>query len=155
MEVRQVIISMVAVLLGAAFCFSQGKPKPVPAAPLAADLQPIRSSPAYSEVLFRKTELTANLESLLADYTEEFPKVKEIRTELDLIKTATDRLLAIKPADAGKLTLALGKLIVRKVELETDLTALRQQYKDDHPEVKKAKRKVEIFENAIKEILGS
>jgi hypothetical protein len=49
--------------------------------------------------------------------------------------------------------LALGKLIVRKIELETNLWNLKAQYKDDYPDVRKAKQKVAVFERAIREIL--
>ena len=50
---------------------------------------------------------------------------------------------------------ALGNLVERgKVELEAELETLRLQYNDNYPDVKRAKRKVEVFENAIKEILG-
>jgi hypothetical protein len=135
--------------------YSQGGAKPRPAAANAADsVQIIRGTPAYAEVLFRKTELESDLESLLVDYTEDYPKIKEIKLELGLIKTEMDRLLAVKAADASKLTLALGKLIVRKITLQTELEALLLQYKDEHPDVKRARRKVAIFEGAIKEILG-
>jgi len=44
--------------------------------------------------------------------------------------------------------------MLRKVEIETQLDALRAQYKDDHPDVRKARKKVETYEAAIKEILG-
>jgi chromosome segregation ATPase len=115
---------------------------------------PVRSSPAYAELLLQKTELESTLESLLVDYTEEYPKIKGLRVELRLLQAEMDRLLAVKPENSSRLTLALGKLMLRKVELETELETLRAQYKDDHPDVKKAKRKVEVFESAIKEILG-
>jgi hypothetical protein len=119
-----------------------------------ASSQAFKSSPAYAEVLLRRTELESELESLIIDYTEEFPKVKEIRQTLGYLKRESDRLAIVKPADASKLTLALGKLIVRKVELETDVWNLMRTYNEAHPEVKRAKRKVEIYEAAIKEILG-
>ncbi len=112
-----------------------------------------KSSPAYAELLLRRTERESELEELLLDYTEEFPKVKELKFELDLLKKALDKITATSVADAGKLTLALGKLLVRKIELETDLWNLRQQYTDDEPKVKRAKRRMEIYERAIKEIL--
>ena len=112
-----------------------------------------KSSPAYSEVLLRKTERESELEEFLIGYTEEFPKVKEIRFELDLLQKATAKIVAVNASEAGKLTLALGKLMVRKTEIETDLWNLRRQYEDDHPEVKRARRKIEIYEKAIKEIL--
>ena len=114
----------------------------------------LTASPAYAEILLRRTELESELESLILDYTEEFPKVKEIRQELGFLKRESDRLAAVKPAESSKLTLALGKLIVKKAELETDVWNLMKAYNEAHPDVKRAKRKVEIYEAAIKEILG-
>jgi hypothetical protein len=112
------------------------------------------SSPAFAEIILRKTELEAELESLLVSYTEEFPKVAEIRFEFDSLKRAIERLSTVKAAESSKLTLALGKLMVRKAELETDLWNLRKRYDDNNQEVKRARRKIEIYEAAIKEILG-
>lgn len=131
------------------------KPTPSPSpTPAAIGLQPIKSSAAYAELLLQKAELESNLDALLVDYTEEYPKVKDIRLELGFLKVEMDRLLAVKPEQSGKLTLALGRLMLRKVELETELDTLRGQYKDDHPDVRKARKKVDTFEAAIKEILG-
>lgn len=113
----------------------------------------VTSSPAFAEIILRKTELEAELESLLVSYTEEFPKVKEIRFESDSLKKAIERLSTVKSTDSSKLTLALGKLLIRKAELETDLWNLRKKYDDNHAEVKRAKRKIEIYEASIKEIL--
>lgn len=121
-------------------------------APIAISVQ--RSSPAYAEVLLRKTEIEAELDSFLVDYTEDYPKIVDARAELGFLKTEIERLLSTKPADAGRLTLALGKLIVRKVEFEVQLDRLLRQYKSEHPDVKRAKKKVDAFEAAIKEILN-
>jgi hypothetical protein len=71
-----------------------------------------------------------------------------------MISKDAERLLAVKPSDAAKLTTALGKMMVRKVELQLELWSLQQQLGDAHPDVKRARRKVEIYENAVKEILG-
>ncbi len=114
----------------------------------------VSASPAYAELLLRKTELRSDLESLILEYTEEFPKVKEFRFVLGLVDRDIARVAKVKPADSGKLTLALGKLIVRRIELETDMWNLQRSYKDEHPEVKRAKRKVDIYEAAISEILN-
>ena len=70
-----------------------------------------------------------------------------------MLEKSAARILAVKAADAGKLTLALGKLLVRQAALETDLARLSRTFGNDHTEVKRAKRRVEIFENSIKEIL--
>ena len=128
------------------------KPKSgvVDAAPPAA----VRSSPAYAEILLKRTEVQAALESLLLDYTEDYPKVQELRHTLALVQKESGRLAAVKGPDASRLTLALGKLMIKKIELETDLWLLEINYKADHPDVKRAKRRVEIYDTAIREILG-
>lgn len=126
-------------------------------APKIASAKPVTNaakfSPAYAELLLRKTERESELEEFALNYTDEFPKVKEIKFELGLISQEMERLLAVKAVDAAKLTMALGKLMVRKTELGTDLWNLHQQYTDERPEVKRLQRKIEIYEKAIKEIL--
>ena len=113
-----------------------------------------KASPAFAELRLRKAELESELEAMLLEYTEEFPKVKEIRISLDLLSKESDRLQAAGLRGTQRLTLALGKLMIRKVELETDLQRLLENVQPGHPDAKRAKRKVEIFESAIKEILG-
>jgi len=111
------------------------------------------SSAAYAELILKKTELQSELEGLILEYTEEYPRVKEIRYVLTLFDGGIARLAKVKSADASKLTEALGKLMTRKIDLETELWRLQANYKDEHPEVKRAKKRVEIFENAIAQIL--
>lgn len=113
----------------------------------------VRATPAFAEILLRKTDLEADLEDMIVSYTEENPKVKEARYELGLINTGLDKILAVDASQSSKLTLALGKLIVRKAQLETNLWSLQTKYGKDHVEVKRATRKVEVFDKAIKEIL--
>lgn len=124
-----------------------------PNAPPSASGAAVKFTAAYAEILLRQTERESELEEFLLDYTEEFPKVKEIRFELSLLQKELDKITAVSASDSGKLTLALGKLIVRKTEIETDLWNLRRQYADDHSEVKRARRKADVYERAIKEIL--
>ena len=134
-------------------CFAQrpAAKKPEPVQPVAVEY---KSSAAYAEILERRTELQASLESLLVEFTDDYPKVKEIKHTLGLMQKEAERLASVKSLNSSQMTLALGKLIVRKVELETDLWSLLETYKAEHPDVKRAKRKVEIYEAAIKEILG-
>lgn len=139
------------IILISSFHIQAQKIKKSPAPPSTSNAA--KFSPAYSEILLRKTERESELEELLLGYTEEFPKVKELRFEINLLQKETDKILAVSASEAGKLTLALGKLILRKIELETDLWNLRRQYADNRAEVKRAKRKIEVFEKAIKEIL--
>lgn len=113
----------------------------------------VKQSPAYAELLLRKTEREAQLEEFLVDYTEEFPKVKEAKFEIELLGKQIDKISTLSVAEAPKLSLALGKLLVRKTELEVDLWNLLRQYNADHPDVKRARRKVEVYEKAVREIL--
>lgn len=114
----------------------------------------IRSTPAYAELLLKRTEIQAELEVLTVEYTDDYPKVAEGRHALEVIDKERARLVTVKPAEAPKLTLSLGKLMVRKIDLEVELWTLRKSLQEAHPDVKRAKRKVEIYEAAIKEILG-
>lgn len=114
---------------------------------------PIRSSAAYAEVLLRKTDVLAELEAFSADYTEANPKIIDLRFELSALDKSLEKIFGVKPSETGKLTQALGKLIVRRSALETDLARLSRSYNKDHPEVKRARRKVEIFDAAIREVL--
>ena len=147
-SIRGIVILALIVTAGAVS--AQTNRKPVP-----ASLDPdVKATAAFAEVALKRTDFEADLEALLVDYTDEFPKVKELKYALSKIEAESARLSAIKPADRSKATSALGKLMVRKVEAEIDLWKLQSEYADSHPEVRRAKKKVEIFEKAIKEILG-
>jgi hypothetical protein len=146
----KVIFILSLLLFASLFASAQTKPVVKPT-PTTTNAQSAKSSPAYAEVLFKKTELSAELENLLMEYTEDYPAVKELRFELGLLQKDLEKLLAV--ADASKLSLALGKLMVRRTELAADVWNLQRQFADEHPDVKRARRKVEVFEAAIKEIL--
>lgn len=139
---KKSILATALLLIAATAAFSQ-----------TGEVGPIRSSAAYSEVLLRKTQVQADLEAFLADYTEANPKIIDLRTELAAINKSLEKIYAVKPTETGKLTLALGRLIVQQATLQTDLARLLRSYSNDHAEVKRARRKVEIFDAAINEIL--
>jgi hypothetical protein len=147
---------LLIIFLSVLICSAQTTKKQTatPNTPNSPAQAPVKSTPAYAEVLLRKTELESVLEDLLVAYTEEFPKVKETRYELSLIERDLAKLLTIGNADLARGTLALGKLMVRRVQLETDLWALKSKYGDEHPDVKRAKRRVASFDKAIGEILS-
>lgn len=131
------------------------QPKPTGTPSPSSEPGPIRSSPAYAETLLRKTELESDLLSFAEDYTDQNPKVIDARFELATLSKDIDRLFAVRPDDVAKLTLALGKLIVRRAEIETELNRLLRSYKPDHPQVIRARKKAELYRDALKEILGS
>jgi hypothetical protein len=141
----------VVVLIGTVSALGQAQPKPVPTPSLA---QGAKATAAYAEIALKRADIEAELESLLVDYTDDFPKVKELKYALARVDGETLRIISIKAADRDRATAALGKLMVRKVEAEIALWKLQEDYADSHPEVKRAKKRVEIYEKAIKEILG-
>lgn len=145
------LLFFIAALTVPVFAQSSKNPPPTPVTNTIA--QTAKSTPAYAEILLRKTELESDVESMLVTYTEEYPKVKEARYELAILQKDLDKLLAVSPSDSGKLTLALGKLMIRRAEVGTDLWVKKNQYGDDYPEVKRLKKKLMTFDNAIKEIL--
>ena len=110
MFLRKIILSTVSMFLFSFGCFAQSDAKnkvvQISSKPISAA---VKSSSTYAELLLRKTERESELEEFAIDYTEEYPKVKEIKFELSSINKEMDKLLAVSAADAGKLTLALGK----------------------------------------------
>jgi len=141
----------VVLMLGGVFVCAQTQPK---AGSTPTIVQGGKATAAYAEVALKRADVEAELESLLVEYTDEFPKVKELRFALARIDAEATRLGSIKAADWERATAALGKLMVRKVEAEIELWKVQQDYADAHPDVKRAKKKVEIYERAIKDILG-
>ena len=113
----------------------------------------VSATPAFAEVLLRKLELEAELEGLLIEYTDEFPRVVNLKHEVGLLNAEIEGLRKVPAEQTGKLTLALGKLLVKRAGLSTDLWVLLKTYKEEHPDVKRAKRRVEIYSNAISAIL--
>lgn len=136
------IALIAALLFMPAFCTAQ-----------TVDANAARSSAAYAELLVRKTELRADLDAVVQDYTESNPKILDMRFELSALERSLVRVLATRPAESSKLTIAIGKLLVKKAALETDYARLLRSYNAENAEVKRAKRRVEIFDQAINEIL--
>jgi len=153
MKLQRICFVLFLVTAGSFSCLSQASPKisSVKKASPNSNAPAVKSSAAYAEVLLRKTDLEATLEDLLVSYNDDYPKIKETRYELGLIGQDIEKILAV--SETSKLTLALGKLIVRRAELETDLWALQSRYSNEHPEVKRARRKADTFDKSVKEIL--
>lgn len=146
---KKVILILISILTFAVIISAQTKT----AQKNTVDLQAIKNTPAYAEILVKKVALEADIEDLLVTYKDEFPKVKELRFKLDLTNKALEKILTVKSSEVGKLSEALGKLIAQKIEYDAELAELRKEYDDEYADVKRAKRKVEVYEKAISEIL--
>jgi len=119
----------------------------------AESISSIKSSPAYAEILLRKSELLADIDAFGADYTEASAKMLDLRAELASLDKSLEKVFAVRPSETGRLTQALGKLIVKKAVLDADLASLSRKYSKEHPEVKRGQRRVDRFDSAIAEIL--
>lgn len=113
----------------------------------------VRTTPAYAELIARRTEAAADLEILLADYTEESPDVREKRLHLQVLDAALKRLETVTLEQYLALTPAVGKILAGKLEAEAELKILSEIYTDEHPLVKKAKIRFKVFDAELKKLL--
>jgi hypothetical protein len=93
----------------------------------------IRSSAAYAELKLRRTEVEADIEAFSAEYTEQSPRIVDLRLELAVLDTGVARLMRAKPSDPARLTVSLGKLLVRHAALSVEAAKLLRTYAPDHP----------------------
>ena len=149
------LIAPAALIIALAAGVSAQKSKP------AAETQPPSANPAhvlasaaYAEVSLRYVEVSAEIDAMLEDYTENHPSVLKARLVRASLTADNLRMRSVKPEDAGKLTAALGKTIVRKAELLADYKSLERQYPADSAEVRRAKKRYEYFAAVVDEILG-
>lgn len=154
---KRFTVALALVASAVTFAVAQ-KPKPkeaaAPTAPaVVADDSHVRASAAYAEVILRHTELTATLDALLEEYTENYPKVIETRFQLESITSDLERLRGVKVEAAGRLTAALGRLMVRRSELFAEYRTTSGQYDAGNPMVKRAKKAYESFSKSIDDIL--
>lgn len=154
MKTNRLALIALAILAATFSVSGQVRPKPTPTpSPAVAGKDIYKATPAFAEVILKKTELTAELEVLLVEYTEEYPKVKDLRFEIALLQKEIERLAAVPVADHSRLTSALGRLMILKCEAAATVSELEKTLNDEHPELKRAKRRVEIFDSAVREIL--
>lgn len=113
----------------------------------------IKSSPAYAALVLHRTNVRAELEEMLITYTEDFPKVVDARHEIDVVNSQLSKLLDTKVTESCRLSDSLGKLMLQKTEIEMLLWNLRKKYNEEHPDVQRTKKKLEIYEKAVTEIL--
>jgi hypothetical protein len=120
---------------------------------LKVTVNPIKTTPAYAEILLKKVEVEAELESLLLDYTDSYPKVLESKFLLNSLQKEIDKLLALNPNEVNRLTVAVGKLLVKKAEQSSEIESLFKTYNEKHPDVIRAKKRLSVIENALKDLM--
>ena len=156
MKIKRLQFFLFIIFISSICCFGQQTKKPAAAPVVKApetSAQAVRATAAYAEVLLRKTELESALEDYTTSYTEDYPKVKETRFELSLIEKDLAKLLSVGDSNLTRLTVALGKMMVRRAELGASLWSLQAKFGENHPDVARARRRVSTFEKAVGELL--
>jgi len=112
-----------------------------------------KTTPAYSMLIQRKVKVQAELETLLNQYTSEWPAAKRLRYELDAIEAEMNTMAETMAPKIVRLTSGYGSLILRKISLTAELQALLQGYGSDWPEAKTRRKELNLLEGELQEIM--
>lgn len=113
----------------------------------------IAETGAFAEVYAAKVEAEADLKVLTMEYPEGTQQVLEKKFERDLLNRQIRWLEALPSSSYSKMTTALGRLLVRKTQAEAAVKTLSENYADQHPALKKAQMRIEIFNSEIQKLL--
>lgn len=108
---------------------------------------------AFAEVFAQKVETEAELKILSVEMTDDAPQITEKKMQHDFLQREIEWLENLPTTMQSKMTLALGKMIVRKIQAEVDEKMLTKNYADEHPLVKKARARLVIYKNEIDKLL--
>ena len=108
---------------------------------------------AYAEVYAARVEAEADLKVLAMDLTEETVQVREKKLERDLLAREIRWLEALPSVSHDKMTIALGRLLVRKTQAEVSLKMLSENYAEDFPTVKKARTRIGVYNDEVQKLL--
>ncbi len=64
-----------------------------------------------------------------------------------------DKLLGLNANEVNRLTVAVGKLLVKKAEQSAEVDTLLKTYNEKNPDVIRAKKKLSVIENALKDLM--
>jgi peptidoglycan hydrolase CwlO-like protein len=120
--------------------------------PKQAEVDP-RTSEAYSLLIQRKAKLQSELETLLREYSGEWPAAKQLRFELDSLKGEMEKMAAVDQSKVSKLTAGYGGLILRKVSLSGEIDTLLREQSSEWPTTKERQRELELLDREIQKIM--
>jgi hypothetical protein len=112
-----------------------------------------KTTPAYSMLILRKVKAQAELESLLEQYSSEWPKAKSLQFELDALKIEMKKMAEVTDLKVSKMTSGYGTLILRKVSLDAEIQSLLLEEGSDWPEVRDKQRELELLDKEIQKIV--
>ena len=120
--------------------------------PKQAEVDP-RTSEAYSLLSQRKAKLQAELETLLREYSGEWPAAKRLQFELDTLKSEMKKMAVVDQSKISKLTAGYGGLILRKVSLSGEIDTLLREEGSEWPTTKERQRELELLDQEIQKLM--
>ena len=137
-------------VLALAFAFS-------PAATLAQKGSEPEQNPkttqAYSMLIQEKVKLQAELESLLIEYSSDWPKSKMLQFKLDTLKSEMKKMAEVEESKVIKLTSGFGSLVLRRITLATEVHVLLEEQGSEWPTFKLKQRELELLDKEIEKLM--
>jgi hypothetical protein len=128
-----------------------------PAATLAqkpsAPEQNPKTTQAYSMLIQQKVKLQAELESLLSEYSSDWPKTKKVQFELDTLKSEMKKMAEVEESKVIKLTSGFGSLVLRRIALATEVHMLLEEEGSEWPTYKLKQRELELLDKEIQKLM--
>jgi hypothetical protein len=111
-----------------------------------------RTTPAYSMLIERRVKVQAQLETLLSQYTSDWPDARKLQAEFDALKLEMKKMSEMDQLMIPKLTNGYGMLIVRKTALIGDIQLTLQEEGSDWPPLKEKQRELELLDKQIQKL---
>ena len=139
-------LSLLALALLATAAYGQ---QPTPTAPIDP-----RTTQAYSVLVERRVKVQAQLETMLAEYSSEWPPARQLQAELDALKVEMKKMGEMDQPMMPKLTSGIGSLILRKTVLISEIKMLLEEQSSEWPPLKEKQRELELLNKQIEKILS-
>ena len=112
-----------------------------------------RTTQAYCMLIQEKVKLQAELESLLREYSSDWPKSKRVQFELDTLKSEMKKMAEAEDSKVIKLTAGYGSLVLRRIVLATDVHVLLEEEGPEWPTLKQKQRELDLLDNEIEKLM--
>lgn len=112
-----------------------------------------KTTQAYSMLIQQKVKLQAELESLLSEYSSDWPKSKMLQFELDTLKSEMKKMAEVEESKVIKLTSGFGSLVLRRIALATEVHVLLEEEGSEWPTFKLKQRELELLDKEIQKVM--
>jgi len=110
-------------------------------------------SEAYSLLIQRKAKVQSELETLVTEYSREWPPAKQLQFELDALKAEMKKMSDVDESKVSKLTSGYGGLILRKAFLTGEVQFLSEDESPEWPLTKEKQRELELLDKEILKLM--